>query len=635
MPLAIDTFHQIQGGQSLVKALGHPLAAQKAHRLLELLAQEKSIVVYDPLNQFQSFVALYKVAQLNIAAILVQKTEAIGQTVLGYVTEPITALPHYPRAALFLAVFDSGVFQWQIQSLLPPKMPLFTLDILRLADQMIANSQQYLDPLNFATNFVLFRESQNLHTRLTTANYWAGYGAKKASLWCILFDESGKSLAQWQTLLSDSVHTITIDSQEVKRRFKLPDFTGSLFIHVINVAGHDVVKYALDIYDDHANIISSTHDANAWPADRYAGLPAPKAGESVILWIQNSQPCPIPAGEIGLNLMGTEEIAWLEQPIAPFATYPLKVADLLPHATWPQQLEIQAGKYFVRPRYEIITDHSRRIAHVNVERVDLVADQQISRSMPWLGKGYILPAPILPISRWKTLVMPTPMATGQQSLPIKLIAYDGLGQVMASHYFGNIPRSQSVAFDLDTLLTETQLPHDYGHLELVYDFEAGMEADGWLHGLFRYEDREHLWGADTSFGSHIFNTVLTYKNEPQSYTGSPPGLTTRLFLRLGRDSTRTFCHLIYPASTPWHPYSHTQVVLHNQKGMEVARKQLTIPCSGSLLWYYDDVFDAQERAAAGAKAYIIVRDATCRLFGYHGLINAQGTQFSLDHMFGF
>ena len=44
--------------------------------------------------------------------------------------------------------------------------------------------------------------------------------------------------------------------------------------------------------------LSATHDANAWPADRYAGLPAPAPGEQVVLWIQNSHPVPIPAGAI-------------------------------------------------------------------------------------------------------------------------------------------------------------------------------------------------------------------------------------------------------------------------------------------------------------------------------------------------
>ena len=37
--------------------------------------------------------------------------------------------------------------------------------------------------------------------------------------------------------------------------------------------------------------------------------------------------------------------------------------------------------------------------------------------------------------------------------------------------------------------------------------------------------------------------------------------------------------------------------------------------------------------AAGAQCYVVIRDVTCRLFGYHGLTS--GAAFSLDHMFGF
>ncbi len=37
---------------------------------------------------------------------------------------------------------------------------------------------------------------------------------------------------------------------------------------------------------------------------------------------------------------------------------------------------------------------------------------------------------------------------------------------------------------------------------------------------------------------------------------------------------------------------------------------------------------------AGARAHLVVRDATCRLFSYHGLLGRAGA-FSLDHMFGF
>ena len=35
-----------------------------------------------------------------------------------------------------------------------------------------------------------------------------------------------------------------------------------------------------------------------------------------------------------------------------------------------------------------------------------------------------------------------------------------------------------------------------------------------------------------------------------------------------------------------------------------------------------------------AGAYAVIRDPTCRLFGYHGLLG-EGGAFSLDHMFGF
>jgi hypothetical protein len=61
---------------------------------------------------------------------------------------------------------------------------------------------------------------------------------------------------------------------------------------------------------------------------------------------------------------------------------------------------------------------------------------------------------------------------------------------------------------------------------------------------------------------------------------------------------------------------------------------LAIPCSGSRLWSYHEVFDAARRARAGPGGYITIRDTTCRLFGYHGLVGGNGA-FSLDHMFGF
>jgi hypothetical protein len=48
-----------------------------------------------------------------------------------------------------------------------------------------------------------------------------------------------------------------------------------------------------------------------------------------------------------------------------------------------------------------------------------------------------------------------------------------------------------------------------------------------------------------------------------------------------------------------------------------------------------ELFGDKALAQAGPHPYVVVRDETCRLFGYHGVTNAAGGSFSLDHMFGF
>ncbi|HYE78791.1 MAG TPA: hypothetical protein VEI97_12475, partial [bacterium] len=231
-------------------------------------------------------------------------------------------------------------------------------------------------------------------------------------------------------------------------------------------------------------------------------------------------------------------------------------------------------------------------------------------------------------------ILPTPMATCQRSLPLAVACYAPDGTELLRKPLGNLPRRGVPAVAIGDLLGEALQGLPYGHLELLYDFSQGGEADGWLHGLFRYEDIATGHQAETSFGAHIFNTVVTYRDEPQSYTGKAPGLSTRLFLRLGNGEIDTLCHLIYPASAVWHTMSATQLQLHNAAGELVVGKPLAIPCGGSVLWRYHDLFSRAERAAAGEGAYLVVRDTTCRLFGYHGLEHPGGA-FSFDHMFGF
>ncbi len=357
----------------------------------------------------------------------------------------------------------------------------------------------------------------------------------------------------------------------------------------------------------------------------------------VLLWVQNSHPAPIPAGAVGLNRMGAGSAGAFDEDIPPFATRALDVGALLPEARWPAQVEVRAGRHFVRPRYEVVGDDGRRrIAHANVERTDLAPDPRIPELGDLLGKGYILPAPVLPLGEWRSIALPTPMATGQDELPLALIIYDASGAEALRRSLGRLPRDHASEIDVDACLDEAgaALASGYGHLELTYDFSQGGGGDGWLHGLFRYEHRASGHGADTSFGSHIYNVPITYKNEPQSYIGRPPGLSTRLFLRLGPAGCDTMCHLIYPASAAWHAESETRLILHDRDGAEVAERALAIPMSGSRLWRYGETFSAGERARAGDGAYVLVGDTTCRLFGYHGLLGRDGI-FSFDHMFGF
>lgn len=632
--LRIETFSNSRGGNSFYKAVTHPLAARAWPALRRRLEAEGPVAVYDLDGCADAFAEFYDFAGIALAGVFVQDVARLGGTVLGRPAQPVTDLGASGARSVLVLAFEAARAVDHIRHLLPPGATVASLDALRLPDALVTNQQRYLDPINFATNFVFFRDADGLRTRLVTSNYWAGYGAGDVALWLLLFDERGEAIAEWREDGLPAHGSIVLDSREIRARFGLPAFTGQLFLHVIGAAGHDVVKYALDTHGDGDATLSCTHDANAWPAERYAGLPAPSPGERVVLWVQNSHPCEIPAGAVGLNLMGDDQIRTIDRALAPFATAALDVGALMPAARWPQQFEVRAGKYVVRPRYEVVAAGRRRVAHVNVERSDLAPDPHLAELGNVLGKGYLLPAPVLPRERWRSLVLPTPMSTAQHELPLALVVYDAGGREAARHRFGRLERRQSVAIDLDDVLAGAALEGGYGHLELLYDFSSGGAADGWLHGLFRYAARDGGHAAETSFGAHVFNTVLTYRGEPQSYAGRPPGLSTRLFLRLGESPLDTLCHLIYPASTPWHARSATDLVLHDRSGREVARERVTIPCSGSLFWRYHQAFDASARARAGANAYIIVRDVTCRLFGYHGLLGHNGT-FSLDHMFGF
>jgi hypothetical protein len=631
--LDITTFDARAGGNVLYKALAHPLAAERIHSLYTRLADAGPLAVIDPDDVTTALLAMHPDAP-PIESLYVTDVQAIGRVRCGLAAKPITDLPQAGAGAVLVAAFDAGKLVEQLRPLLPAGATVFTLDEIKLPAVLLTNPRRYLDRLNFATNFAFFREANGLSTRLVTANYWANYGAEHVRLWLRLFDAAGAPLATWEQEPPSGPAGIAIDSAEVRARFGLPEFCGQLFIHVIGAAGHDVVKYALDTFGGGNDAsLSVTHDANAWPSDRYAGIPAPAAGERVVLWVQNSHTAPIPAGAIALDRMGAEAPVALPREIGAYASEALDVSELLPGLRWPAQIEMRCGRHVVRPRYEVVRAGRTRIAHANVERADLRPDPFIRSLPPQLGRGYLLPVPVLPRARFRTLIQPTPMATTQSTLPVRLDVFAPDGEKVAERFLGCLRRDHGVAVDLDDVLPEGALAEG-GHADLVYDFRAGGEADGWLHTLVRAEHRASGHVAESSFGAHIFNTLMTYRDEPQSYAGPPPGLSTRLFLRLGTEGRRGFAVLIYPASAAWHKLSATELQLHDGDGARIGSARIEIACSGSALVFPDERFSRAEIAAAGPRGYVIVRDPTCRLFGYHGLMDAFGA-FSLDHMFGF
>ena len=629
--LDIQTFDARRGGNVLYKALVHPLAAEALAALGAALRQAGPMAVFDPDGVAAALYALHPDMPAP-AALYVQDVDALSQRLAGVTAQPVTALPECRVATLLIAGFDTARVEQRLAALVPSGVRVVSLDATRLPAAMLT-ARTYLDRLNFATNHAFFRDQDGLSTRLVSANYWAGYGAGRVRLWLRLFDADGAVLATWEQALPENAGGFAIDSAEVRARFGLPAFTGQLFIHAIGVAGHDVVKYALDIYGTQAGPhgdagLSVTHDANAWPSDRYAGLPAPAPGDQVLLWVQNSHAAPIPAGAITLDRMGCRAPVALDRAVPPFASVAVDVAALLPGVHWPAQIELRTGRHVVRPRYEVRRGAHAHIAHVNVERADLRPDPGIRTLHNLLGRGYILPFPILPRAEFRSIVQPNPMAEWQDSLPIRLDVFAEDGRAVAQRFLGNLKRDHDLALDLEDCGTAA------GHAELVYDFRDGGQADGWLHGLFRYEHRQSGHVADTSFGAHIFNTAMTYKDEPQSYSGPPPGLTTRLFLKLGDARRHSYAMLIYPASADWHPFSTTELQLLDSSGAVIESSALRIACCGSAMVKPHEVFGQAALERAGAGGYVLVRDATCRLFGYHGLMDGQGG-FSLDHMFGF
>jgi hypothetical protein len=154
------------------------------------------VAVYDPEGIAAAMLALYPDAPRFIG-LYVHDVTAVAEERAGYVARPLTELPESGARVVLIAAFDAGRIAARIAHLLPPGAEVVTLDEVKLPAALLTNRVRYLDKLNFATNFVFFRDADGLSTRLVSANYWAGYGGGAIRLWLRLFDTAG-GVTTWE-----------------------------------------------------------------------------------------------------------------------------------------------------------------------------------------------------------------------------------------------------------------------------------------------------------------------------------------------------------------------------------------------------------------------------------------------------
>ena len=107
MALDINTFSNIQGGFPFFKAAGHPAVAPLAQAMVARLAEMPSIAIYDPSGFAPAFAQLYPFDAMSIAHVFVQDISALGETVLGRTTQPVTNIAATKVSALLVMAFDA------------------------------------------------------------------------------------------------------------------------------------------------------------------------------------------------------------------------------------------------------------------------------------------------------------------------------------------------------------------------------------------------------------------------------------------------------------------------------------------------------------------------------------------------
>src|SRR4051794_25616993 len=105
MPLRIETFSNVKGGDAFFKAIGHPLALPAARELIARLAKSGPVAIYDPLGLIDAFASIHDLSSVTVAGVFVQSVDAIGKPALGRPAQPITDLPAAAAKAVLVLAF--------------------------------------------------------------------------------------------------------------------------------------------------------------------------------------------------------------------------------------------------------------------------------------------------------------------------------------------------------------------------------------------------------------------------------------------------------------------------------------------------------------------------------------------------
>jgi hypothetical protein len=139
---------------------------------------------------------------------------------------PVDRLAESGARSVLVAAFDADRLIGQLQPSLPADAQVLSLDAMRIPEARLTNRRIYLDPLNFATNFALFRDTGTLHTRLVRS-ITGRLRFSEVACWLTLFDGDGGHRRMVRTAALRGA--ITIDGRQVRQRFARR-FAGQLFI---------------------------------------------------------------------------------------------------------------------------------------------------------------------------------------------------------------------------------------------------------------------------------------------------------------------------------------------------------------------------------------------------------------------